>query len=147
MNFNLNDFTMKRTTLCALMLALVGLASCNKDYATVKDLDGIWKMTTWVENGEEKDYMDQLEIRLRFEDCGSSDYGCEGLYYRRATYTQDSVEVSNQGFDYYVTDKGQSLKLEFEFGDVENYSIEKLTKSQLRLLSVDGVFDFTFQKQ
>ena len=138
---------MKRTTLCALILAFTGLAGCNKDYSTVKELDGIWKMTSWVENGEEKDYLGQLEIRLRFEDCGSSDYGCEGLYYRRATYTEDSVEISNQGFDYYVTDKGQSLKLEFEYGDVENYSIEQLTKKKLRLISTDGVYDYTFEHQ
>lgn len=138
---------MKNVLEISAIFILLALISCNKDDAAVKDLDGIWKMTSWVENGEEKEYLEYLELRWRFEACPYPDIGCEGLYYRRATYTQDSIEVSNEGFDYYVTDKGQSLKMEYEFGATENYTIEKLTKNKLRIVSIDGVYEYTFENQ
>lgn len=118
--------------LSTLMLMFV-VASCNKNQAAVKKLDGTWQLTH--ENGQPVDADDI--VKLTFTKCKlAKDEYCTLTFttiFLGQTFTSSAM--------YLVMDKGETMEIKYTSQgqtSIDRFKIKELTKSKLVIEVTEG---------
>lgn len=129
---------MKNVLMLSTLMLMFVVASCSKDQAAVKKLDGVWQLDKINGNAVDGDEV----TKMTFSKCKlKKDEYCNIEY----SYTFFGGTVTQTG-KYLVMDKGETLELKFTSQgqtSIERIKIKELTKSKMIIEMTEGTTVYT----
>lgn len=125
------------------------VASCGKNHRYTKRLDGYWRLTKMVKNGENIDLAKlkiELEITLSYPNTGTS----FANYLETKTNDDNSVTENNLDVEIVVSNKGKTMTFDYEYGTldefIEVYDVVDMSRNKLELKFLSEEYYYTFEK-
>lgn len=125
------------------------LNSCGKDRRYTKHLDGVWRLTKMVKNGEEVNVSKlkiELETTLSYPNIGET----FANYYEKETLADNTVNEENYDVQITISNKGKTMTFDYEYGTlsefIEVYDIIDFSRNKFEIKFVGEENYYTFEK-
>jgi len=127
-----------------LAMAIFTLASCNKDQALVKDLEGDWEIKKWKIDGV---LSKATNGSMEFKVCKLKEDDCDGNWSFSEEVAGDIV-IRSRDFTYAVSESGNEMFITIDYGNnfIQTWECEvTLDGDELELEAVVGSEKYVFE--